>query len=88
MNQPQMNIDFKTTTAIKSEEGNQIFQQGFLLRKVSRFVTNQPKDAIVPVAIFFDIKTGKPVKETLPPDLYAEFGYSNDTPTSPLSVVK
>jgi len=75
MEQPKLNIDLKNTTAIKSEEGNQIFQEGFILRKASRFITGGTKDSIIPIPIFFDILTGKPIKETLPIEFWEEFGY-------------
>ena len=78
--QQQLNIDIKTTVPIKSEDGNQIFQEGFLLRKVSRFVTGQPKDGLLPIPIYFDIITGRPVKETLPTDLWVEFGFTPEFP--------
>ncbi len=35
--QPQ--IDLSKTTSVPTEGGGQIFQQGFVLRKVSRFIT-------------------------------------------------
>ena len=34
--QPQ--VDLKSTTPFESPEGNKIFQQGVLIRKVSKFV--------------------------------------------------
>ncbi len=58
MNQkPQMNvnIDIKNTKAITSPEGNQVFQEGVILRKVSRFVTGTQEDGIIPVPVFFDL---------------------------------
>ena len=74
----QLSVDLKQTTAIKSEDGNQIFQEGFLLRKVSRFLTGQAKDGVIPVPVFFDIVTGLPLKDTLPPDLVNEFYPNTD----------
>jgi hypothetical protein len=40
-NQQQMklNIDFNNTTGVESEDGNVVFQEGFILRRVSKFVT-------------------------------------------------
>ncbi len=34
----QMNVDLKSTTPIEGIDGNHVFQQGVLLRKVSKFV--------------------------------------------------
>jgi hypothetical protein len=76
MNQkPQMNvnIDIKNTQPITSPEGNQVFQEGVILRKVSRFVTGTSEDGIIPVPVFFDVKTGKVLVELLPKELRAEF---------------
>jgi hypothetical protein len=76
MNQkPQMNvnIDIKNTQPIISPEGNQVFQEGVILRKVSRFVTGTSEDGIIPVPVFFDVQTGKVLVELLPKELRAEF---------------
>ena len=76
MNQkPQMNvnIDIKNTQPIISPDGNQVFQEGVILRKVSRFVTGTHEDGIIPVPVFFDVQTGKVLVELLPKELRAEF---------------
>jgi hypothetical protein len=76
MNQkPQMNvnIDIKNTTPITSPEGNQVFQEGVILRKVSKFVTATSEDGIIPVPCFYDVITGKILVELLPKELRAEF---------------
>ena len=36
--QMNMNVDVKNTTSIETPDGGVIFQQGVLLRKVSKFV--------------------------------------------------
>ena len=82
MNQkPQMNvnIDIKNTTPITSPEGNQVFQEGVILRRVSKFVTGTQEDGIVPVPIFFDVKTGKILVELLPKELRDEFKNPDDS---------
>jgi len=76
MNQkPQMNvnIDIKNTKAITSPEGNQVFSEGVILRKVSRFVTGTDEDGVIPVPVFYDVVTGKILVELLPKELRAEF---------------
>jgi hypothetical protein len=77
--QPQLNtnIDIKSTTAIKSPDGNQVFAEGVILRKVSRFITGTSEDGIIPVPVFYDIKTGKVLVELLPKELRAEFEDDN-----------
>ena len=76
MNQkPQLNvnIDIKNTQPITSPDGNQVFQEGVILRKVSKFVTGTQEDGIITVPCFFDVKTGKVLVELLPKELRAEF---------------
>ena len=79
-NKPQMNvnIDIKNTRPITSPEGNQVFSEGVILRKVSRFVTGTAEDGVIPVPCFYDVATGKVLVELLPKDLRAEFEESSD----------
>jgi hypothetical protein len=72
-NQPQLNIDLKNTTSVETPDGGVIFQQGMVLRKVSKFVVGSEEDALIPIPVFFDLKTGKIIKDTLPPDLREEY---------------
>jgi hypothetical protein len=68
-----LNIDIKNTRPITSPEGNQVFAEGVILRKVSRFVTGTQEDGVIPIPVFYDIKTGKVLVELLPKELRAEF---------------
>lgn len=74
-NKPQMNvnIDIKNTTPITSPEGNQVFSEGVILRKVSRFISGTSEDGVIPVPVFYDVVTGKVLIELLPKELRAEF---------------
>jgi hypothetical protein len=48
-----MNVALKDTTAIVCEEcSNNVFQEGVLLRKVSRFMTGTTQDALMPIPVF------------------------------------
>ena len=67
--QRQMQLDWSNTTAVETPNGKQIFQQGFVIRKASRFVTGTPEDALVPIPVFFDPETGKILSEALPVEL-------------------
>jgi hypothetical protein len=69
--QPQ--IELKNTTAIQTENGSDIWKQGVVLRRVSRFITNSAEDAILPIPVFYDSSTGKILKESLPLDLREEY---------------
>ena len=50
--QPQLNLDLKNTTAIKGFDGGQVFGQGVILRKVSKFVSGTSEDALLPIPVF------------------------------------
>ena len=69
--QPQ--IDLSKTTAIETESGSKLFQQGFILRKVSRFITNGAEDAVMPIPVFYDPDTGKILGQGLPPEIRGEY---------------
>jgi len=71
--QLKMNLDLKNTEAILSQDGNSVFQEGVVLRKVSKFIAGTAEDAIVPIPVFFDVKTGKVLISTLPKDLQTEY---------------
>ena len=76
--QLSMNVDIKNSTAIKSPDGNQVFQEGVILRKVSRFITGTSEDGIIPIPVFFDVKRGKVLVELLPKELREEFEVEDD----------
>ena len=69
--QPQ--IDLSKTTSITTESGGEIWKQGFILRKVSRFITNSTEDAVMPIPVFYDKATGKILAQSLPQELREEY---------------
>ena len=69
--QPQ--IELSKTTAVETESGGKIWQQGFVLRKVSRFITNSPEDAVMPIPVFYDPETGKILGQGLPPEIRGDY---------------
>ena len=71
--QPRLNINLKNTEIVKSEDGNVVFAEGLILRKASKFMTGTAEDAIVPIPVFYDVTSGKILKETLPKDLQDEY---------------
>ena len=71
--QMNINIDIKNTQPVVSEDGNQVFAEGVILRKVSRFVTGTQEDGIIPVPCFYDVKTGKVLVDLLPKELKEMF---------------
>ena len=73
--QPPVKLEDKTVFV--SPEGNKIFQQGVLLRSVSKFVAGTDEDAVMPIPVFFCPDTKKIVGLTLPPEIREE--YKDDT---------
>jgi hypothetical protein len=73
--QPELNIDFTTTTAVEGFDGGQLFGQAFVLRKISKFVIGANEDALIPIPVFYDLESRKIIKDSLPPELREE--YSN-----------
>ena len=71
--QQQPQIDFGKTTSIPNDSGGLLFQQWFVLRKISRFITQGNEDAVLPIPVFYDEETGKILKDTLPPELRDEY---------------
>lgn len=71
--QLKVNIDLKNTRPVTSESGNHVFTEGFVLRRVSKFITGTTEDGVIPVPCFYDVKTGEILIETLPKDLREEY---------------
>lgn len=72
MEQPKLNIDLTNTTGIQNSEGGSVFQQGLILRKISKFIAGTPEDAILPIPVFYDPHTFKIFAEALPKELREE----------------
>ena len=71
--QMNMNIDLKSTTSIVAPDGGKIFQQGVILRKVSKFVAGTNEDAVMPIPVFYDPASNKILKSTMPQELREEY---------------
>lgn len=71
--QPQLNVDLTNTTSISTPDGGVVFQQGVILRKVSKFVVGSNEDAILPIPVFYDPNSGKILVDTLPAELRDEY---------------
>jgi hypothetical protein len=68
-----VNIDIKSSQPITSPEGNHIFAEGVILRKVSKFVAGTAEDAIIPIPVMYDVSTGNVLVELLPKELRDEY---------------
>lgn len=74
MEQPiqQPQIDLNNTQAVSNFDGGNVFQQGVILRKVSKFVTGTNEDALMPIPVFFDPTTKKILTDSVPKELREE----------------
>jgi hypothetical protein len=68
-----VNVDFKQTQPIVSPDGNHVFAEGVILRKVSKFLTGTTEDSIMPIPCFYDVKSGKVLVELLPKEVREEY---------------
>lgn len=51
--QPQLNVSLDKTTPITCDEcGNTTFQEVVILRTVSKFLTGQMQDGLIPIPVF------------------------------------
>lgn len=71
--QPKLNIDIKATTPFITEDGNYVLVPGVIFRKVSRFLSGTDEDGLIPLEVFYDVKTGKIVTDLLPKELREEY---------------
>ena len=66
-------LDLTKTEAIACKKcGGEVFVQGFAWRKISKLVTNKPKDEVFPVELFLCGDCGEVLDELLPKGLKAE----------------
>jgi hypothetical protein len=68
--QKQVQIDLSKTTPWTCDEcGNEVFNAGLLLRKVSRFLSGDAQDGMAPVQTFYCVKCGHVNNDFYPPEL-------------------
>lgn len=65
----QLQVNLNKTSPVTTADGGQIWKQGFLLRKVSRFITGGNADAVIPIAVFYDPETGDICTEGMPQEV-------------------
>lgn len=68
--QIKLNISLDKTAEITCDEcGHNVFQEGLMLRKASKFLTGTPQDALIPLPVFSCSKCGHVNTEFLPEPL-------------------
>jgi len=79
MSQQQVNLNItldKTIAVVCEKCKNEVFIEGMILRKASRFVTGTAQDALIPIPVFTCSKCGHINEEFIPMQLR-----NNDTKT-------
>ena len=71
--QPGLYIDFKNTTSVEGFNGEKLFGQAFVIRKVSKFVVGGNEDALMPIPVFYDLETKKILIDSIPKDIREEY---------------
>ena len=72
MSQEQINMNItldKTAAVVCDECSGEVFTDGVMLRKASRFITGTSQDAMVPIPVFACSKCGHVNEEFLPMQL-------------------
>jgi hypothetical protein len=72
--QMNLNIDLSKTTSLETATGGKVWNQGVIIRKVSKFVVGAEEDALIPIPVFYNPETGEILLETLPKELREEYG--------------
>ena len=70
MNAPKLNVSLDKTTPIVCEKcGNQTFTEAVILREVSKFLTGQAQDGIIPIPVFACTICSHVNAKFIPPEL-------------------
>ena len=67
------NIDFKQTTPVEGFNGEKLFGQAFIIRKISKFLIGADEDALIPIPVFYDLDSKKILTDSLPPEIREEY---------------
>jgi hypothetical protein len=73
MEQPQINIDLSQSSPVMGFNGDQLFGQAFIIRKVSKFLLGASEDALIPIPVFYDLTSKKILLDSLPHELREEY---------------
>ena len=70
---PKLNVTLDKTTSIVCDEcGGQVFTEGLIIRKASKFLTGTSQDSIIPIPTFSCAKCGHVNQEFLPKELQTQ----------------
>jgi hypothetical protein len=69
MQQQPKGITLEHTSEVRCNCGGDTFSPAIKLRKVSRLVTGQPNDSLLPIDVFLCVDCGQVLEELLPEQL-------------------
>ncbi len=64
-----MGINLNDARDMECECGNKVFMSGFRFKKLSRLVTGQAQDSVIPIETYLCTQCGKALQELLPLEL-------------------
>ena len=70
--QQQVRITLDKTQPTVCKCGGQVFSEGVILRKVSRILTGQPEDGVMPIPAFYCVKCHEILQDMLPNEVKNE----------------
>ena len=62
-------VSLKDARDMNCECGNNTFMPGYQFKKLSKIMTGQPQDTIIPIEMYLCTACGKPLQELLPNEL-------------------
>lgn len=72
-NTQQPQIDLTNTTSIEGFDGEVLFGQGVILRKISKFVLGSDEDGVIPIPIFYDLVSKKILLDSIPSEIREDY---------------
>ena len=70
---PQMQVNLETTTPVMGKDGTQLFGQGVIIRRVSKFAVGSPEDMLMPIPVFYNLETKKVLEDSIPKEIREEY---------------
>ena len=58
---------------IEGFNGEKLFGQAFIIRKISKFVVGGNEDALMPIPVFYDLESKKILIDSIPKDIREEY---------------
>lgn len=62
-------VSLKDARDMNCDCGNNTFMPGYRFKKLSKIMTGQPQDTVIPIEMYLCTSCGKPLQELLPNEL-------------------